>query len=160
MCSIITIREVLGFSQVSGLLGVPPRCEANASTFWSAWLHSSLRRLGCCRYRCVLSGDRVTYRRTQQKGGQKRRDDGNARESENKVKWGGQILDCFDRRAGIRNRCSTCDSEYRLAPKCSLRDIPKNAPVPSPRLRVRPIDLPSLPPERNRRFTYRIMGVP
>ena len=38
---------------------------------------------------------------------------------------GGQALRGCNRRAGQRNRCYRCDSEYNLAPKCPWRDTPR-----------------------------------
>ena len=43
-----------------------------------------------------------------------------------KAQGDGQTLNGFNRRTGVGNRCYTSNSEYHLAPKCPLRDVPRS----------------------------------
>ena len=60
----------------------------------------------------------------------KKRDGGEAKRSRTKLRWDRQTLNGFNRRAGTRNHCFKCGSEYLLAPECPLRVNPRNASAP------------------------------
>ena len=63
----------------------------------------------------------AAYRRAKRTGGKKKRKGRDVRESKKKVKGGGQTLN---------GRGPECDRDHHLAPKCPLRNNPRNESVP------------------------------
>ena len=74
----------------------------------------------------------VAYRKAKKKGGEKKREEGDSRQTENKEIGGGRTLNCSNRSAEIRNRCF----------KFGQKDAPRSESAPSHRLRVKFLDLP------------------
>ena len=82
--------------------------------------------------RCVSPGRgrdyaaRVPRRKAKKEQGNERREEGDVKKGENKVKG-------LNRRTGVRDRCFTCNSEYHLAPNCPSRgDSVKGSGPPLP----------------------------
>ena len=86
----------------------------------------------------------VEYRRAKKQGDTKRKVAEGPRSKKDKVKGDGQTLNGSNRRTGVRSRCYKCDSEYRLALKCPLRDKPRSESVPGS-AETRRVHRPSYP---------------
>ena len=75
---------------------------------------------------------RVAYNQSGKRRAGRNKQDGVPKRGGGKVKGGGQALGGFNCRAGQRDQCYRCDSEYHLGPKCPRRDPPGGDRGPAP----------------------------
>ena len=73
----------------------------------------------------------VVYRKAKKQSDRKGKEEKGSRPGKEKVKGDGRTPNEFNRRSGVRNTCYKCKSEYHLAPKCPLRDVPRSKLAPS-----------------------------
>ena len=69
--------------------------------------------------------DALAAYRGEKRGASKKKKDGSPKRGGDEAKRGGQRLNGFNRKTGLRSRSYWSESEYHLAPRCPWRDTPR-----------------------------------
>ena len=67
----------------------------------------------------------AAYIKKEKQAAWKTKKEGPPKQGARKVTGGGQTLNGFNRKTGLRSKCYRRDSEYHLAPRCPRRDTPR-----------------------------------